>query len=179
MTNLLYRGRGPERSTHKVHAIAIAVGLLASLALVGCSGLAKNTTVASTPGSRAAMAEFVVPGHTTETAFTTRWGNPVQKVRRGAQTEFIYRDMRNASFALSQFGTSTEYVIVTFQYGMATGVRTSDEILCRGTFAPRPPNYTFDNPTRVELVGTCRADQGAGGVTDDSYVAGGKVGGVK
>ena len=125
------------------------------------------------------MADFVVPGHTTETELTTRWGNPVQKVRRGAQTEFIYRDMRNSSFALAQFGTSTEYVIVTFQYGMATGVRTSDEIPCRGTFAPRPPNYTFDNPTRVELVGTCRTLDRAGTITADSYVPGGKAAAVK
>ncbi|MEM0947578.1 MAG: hypothetical protein AAGK37_09250 [Pseudomonadota bacterium] len=140
--------------------------------------MAKNTTVASTPSARAAMAAFVTPGHTTETDLTTRWGNPVQKVRRGAQTDFIYRDMRNpaGSFALAQFGSSTSYVIVTFQYGMAIGVRTSDEILCRGTFAPRPPNYTFDNPTRVELIGACRDAVSGGSISDDSYTPKGKAG---
>lgn len=159
--------------------IADLVCLVAVLVMTGCSGVAKNTTVASTSAARAAMADFVVPGHTTDTELTTRWGNPVQKVRRGAQTEFIYRDMRNSSFALAQFGTSTDYVIVTFQYGMATDVRTSDEIACRGTFTPRPPNYTFDNPTRVELIGSCRTGEGVGTVTNDTYDQGGKAGRVK
>ena len=159
-----------------------ATCLVACLAVAGCSGVATNTTVAATPGARLAIADFVVPGHTTETAMTTRWGPPVQKVRRGAQTEFIYRDMRNrrGSLPVPHFGSSTDYVIVTFQYGLATGVRVSDDILCRGTFAPRPPNYTFDYFSRVELVGICRGrsgqgpGQGAGLVPDDAYGAGGK-----
>ena len=103
------------------------------------------------------MAYSVIPGTTNETSLITRWGQPVQKVRDGAQVEYIYRNMWNpaGSFPLPNYGDSQNYVIVTFQYGLAVGVRTSDEIDCRGTFAPRPPNYTFDNPTEVRLVGSC------------------------
>lgn len=129
---------------------------LALLCLAGCSGVAYNTTVAQSPASRLAMAMSVIPGETTERGFMTRWGAPVQKVREGGQTEFVYRDMREAEwYHLPQFGDSTAYVIVTFQYGIATGVRTSDGIACRATFPPRPPNFGLDNPTQVELVGTC------------------------
>lgn len=129
---------------------------LALLCLAGCSGVAYNTTVAQSPASRLAMAMSVIPGETTEQGFMTRWGAPVQKVREGGQTEFVYRDMREAEwYHLPQFGDSTAYVIVTFQYGIATGVRTSDGIACRATFPPRPPNFGLDNPTQVELVGTC------------------------
>lgn len=126
------------------------------LALAACGGLAWNTEVAATAESRTAMALFVVPGATTETGFATRWGNPTQKIREGGQTEFVYRDMRNLpGWYYPQFGTSHDYVIVTFQYGLATGVRTSDGIDCRGTFPPRPPGPGFDNPATVRLVGGC------------------------
>lgn len=148
------------------------------LALAACSGVALNTTVASTPASRAAMAAFVVPGTTTETDVTTRWGNPVQKVRRGAQTEFVYRDMRNppGTRPFPNFGTSSDYVIVTFQYGLAVGVRTSDGIACRGTFPPRPPNFPLDNPTRVELVGACRTGALAPGFVASDALPSGEAG---
>jgi hypothetical protein len=130
--------------------------ILALLALAGCGGLAWNTDVASTPASRLAMAMSVEPGITTETGFVTRWGHPVQKVREGGQTDFIYRNALNVEWhTLPQFGDSNDYVIVTFQYGLATGVRTSDGIACRGSFMPRPPGYGFDNPTTVRLIGTC------------------------
>ena len=150
---------------------------LALLCLAGCSGVAYNTTVAQSPASRLAMAMSVIPGETTERGFMTRWGAPVQKVREGGQTEFVYRDMSEAEwYHLPQFGDSTRYVIVTFQYGIATGVRTSDGIACRATFPPRPPNFTLDNPTQVELVGTCPLGglwPGSGdGVTDAGSGAG-------
>ncbi len=126
------------------------------LALAGCGGLAWNTDVANTPAGRLAIAMSIEPGITTETAMVTRWGHPVQKVREGAQTEFIYRNVLNPDwYTLPQFGDSSDYVIVTFQYGLATGVRTSDGIACRGSFMPRPPGYGFDNPTNVRLIGDC------------------------
>ncbi|MEM9343423.1 MAG: hypothetical protein AAGA87_10290 [Pseudomonadota bacterium] len=162
------------------------IALLLFMMLAGCSGVAYNTTVANSPAARLAMAQFVQPGVTTERQYTTRWGLPVQKVREGAQTEFIYRDMRDVIPVFPQFGSSTQYVIVTFQYGLATAVRTSDGIDCRATFTPRPPNYGFDNPTQVELVGSCplqglwgndeaiagvgtAAGARTGGITDDRY----------
>ena len=124
--------------------------------LAGCTGLAWDTEVAGTLAARNAMAESVVPGWTTETAFTTRWGKPTQKIREGGQTEFVYRDIKNPpGWLLPQFGNNQDYVIVTFQYGLATAVRTSDGIDCRGTFPPRPPSFDYDNPTTVKLVGTC------------------------
>ncbi len=127
-----------------------------ALMLAACGGVAWNTEVATTPEARTAMALFVEPGVTTETGFATRWGNPSQKVREGGQTEFIYRDMKNLpGWYYPQFGDSHNYVIVTFQYGLATGVRTSDGIDCRGTFPPRPPGPGFDNPATVRLVGRC------------------------
>lgn len=133
-----------------------AAALLLCLSLAGCSGLAWNTEVANTPAGRASMAESVIPGTTTERQLVTRWGYPTQKVREGAQTEYIYRDMRNLpGWYFPQFGDSHRYVIVTFQYGIATGVRTSDWIDCRGTFPPRPPGMVMDNPSTVRLVGSC------------------------
>jgi hypothetical protein len=126
------------------------------LALAACGGVSWNTEVASTVESRAAMALFVTPGTTTETEYATRWGNPTQKIREGGQTEFVYRDMRNPpGWYYPQFGDSHDYVIVTFQYGLATGVRTSDGIDCRGAFPPRPPGPGFDNPATVRLLGGC------------------------
>ena len=173
--------------THAARKVApMRFALPFALAVAGCSGVAYNTTVANTPAARLAMAQCVRPGETTETQYVTRWGLPVQKVREGGQTEFIYRDMRDPVFVVPQFGSSTEYVIVTFQYGLATAVRTSDGIDCRATFNPRPPNYGFDNPTQVQLAGSCPLDglwgnaeaqntasHGArgGGVTDDAYRA--------
>lgn len=132
------------------------IRLLAPLILAGCGGLAYSTTVADTPAARLAMAQSVWPGWTTETAFVARWGLPVQKIREGGETRFVYRDIRNpAKPLLPQWGNSADYVIVTFQNGLATGVATSDGIACRATFTPRPPGYGFDDPSVVGLVGEC------------------------
>lgn len=121
--------------------------------LSGCTGLAWNTTVANTPGVRIAMLDSITPGVTTETDLTTRWGRPTQKVREGAETRYIYRDMRNPAGAyVLQFGNSEAYVVVVFQYGLAVGAYSSDTEGCRATFAPRPPGHGFDNPSTVHPV---------------------------
>ena len=140
------------------------------LCLSGCTGLAWNTTVANDPGVRVAMLASVRPGVSTETDVRTRWGRPTQKVREGAEVRYIYRDMRNpeGNYAL-QFGTSDAYVVVVFQYGIATRAYSSDTEGCRGTFAPRPPGHGFDNPGTVHAV-NC----GAGfrpGTDDDAMPA--------
>ncbi len=132
--------------------------VFSAIFLTSCGGLSWNTEVAATRESRLAMASTVIPGATTETGFTTRWGNPTQKVREGGQTELVYRSMTNPpGWYAPQFGDSRNYVIVTFQYGLATGVRTSDGIDCRATFPPRPPSFGYDNPSTVRLVGGCAA----------------------
>lgn len=160
----------------------------ALLALAACSGLAYSTTVAQSPATRLAMALSVVPGETTETSFVTRWGYPVQKIRDGGRVDYVYRDIRNfRSPHLPLQGDSDSYVIVTFQYGQAVAVRTSDGVDCRAAFNPRPTEYFFDNPTVTQLAGPCAPGWGAGagsggagagtrgaGVPDDSYHAGGK-----
>ena len=162
--------------------------LAACAIFAACSGVSWNTEVAATRASRTAMALSVIPGTTTERGFATLWGNPTQKVREGGQTEFVYRSMRNPPGPyLLQFGDSQSYVIVTFQYGLAVAVRTSDGIDCRGTFPPRPPGHGFDTPSTVRLVGRCAGHHPAGnastsahpdgrpGVVEDSYAAGGKA----
>ncbi|MDJ1008903.1 MAG: hypothetical protein QNJ13_13885 [Paracoccaceae bacterium] len=126
------------------------------LALAACSETAWNTTIADTPDRRLAMAASVEVGKTTETEFITRWGAPTQRVREGGQTEFIYRNMSNpAGYIAPRFGDSASYVIVTFQYGRAVGVRTSETEGCRATFAPVPPGYGWPNPTTVHPAATC------------------------
>ena len=163
---------------------------LAGVACAGCSGIALNTKVANSPAARVEMARSVIPGSTTERELETRWGLPVQKIREGGQTAWVYRDMGFPPFlgmAIPKTGKSGRYVIVTFQYGIAVDVTTSDEIGCRATFSPRPPNYTFDNPTQVGLVGRCGDAKGDGSdeaelvpgpgsglVEEDRYVGGGK-----
>ena len=105
---------------------------------------------------RQAMIDSVIPGVTTETHLVSRWGNPTQKSREGAETRFIYRSMTNPEgYRMPQFGDSSRYVIVTFQYGLATGATSSDIEGCRATLAPRPPGPGFDNPTTVHPV-NCR-----------------------
>ena len=126
------------------------------ICLSGCGGLAWNTTVADHVSVRQAMIDSVIPGVTTETHLVSRWGNPTQKSREGAETRFIYRSMTNPEgYRMPQFGDSSRYVIVTFQYGLATGATSSDIEGCRATFAPRPPGSGFDNPTTVHPV-NCR-----------------------
>ncbi|NNF71301.1 MAG: hypothetical protein HKN02_03810, partial [Rhodobacteraceae bacterium] len=85
--------------------------------LAGCIGLSWDTTVANTAETRLALAQSVEIGRTTERGLVTRWGNPLQKVHEGGQREYIYRQMN---------GDSADYVIVTFQHGLATGVRWSE-----------------------------------------------------
>ena len=127
--------------------------VLLFVVLSACSGRAWNTTVADTAIVRASMLDSVVIGQTTDTAFVTRWGKPTQIVQEGAQEAWIYRNIANPPGAyLLNYGTSSRYVIVDFQYGIATGIRASDDVGCRGTFPPRPPSYGFDNPTTVRPV---------------------------
>lgn len=161
--------------------------ILFPLILVACSGLTYSTTVAQSPATRLAMALSVVPGETTEKSFITRWGYPVQKIRNGGRVEYVYRDIRNRRVPhLPLQGDSDSYVIVTFQYGQAVGVRTSDGVECRAAFNPRPTEYFFDNPTVTKLAGPCAPGFGgagsaaqpaslpAPGVADDGFAAGGK-----
>ena len=140
--------------------------LLFFLVLAGCSGLAWNTTVANDPNVRWAMLASVRPGITTETDLTARWGKPTQKIRRGAETRFVYRDMTTPEgYAPPQFGRSDAYVIVVFQYGIAVGAYSSETEGCRATFAPRPPGHGFDNPSTVHPV-NCPLASGGGTLPD-------------
>ncbi|MEO1239146.1 MAG: hypothetical protein AAFW64_05700 [Pseudomonadota bacterium] len=124
--------------------------------LAACSETARDTTIAATPDRRAMMAASVVPGKTTETEVITRWGAPTQRVREGGQTEFIYRSMTNPpGYYAPRFGDSANYVIVTFQYGLAVGVRTSETEGCRATFPPSPPGPGFPHLTTVHPAATC------------------------
>lgn len=128
--------------------------LMILLSLAGCGGLAWNTTAADHHASRSAMLASVEPGRTTEMRFKTRWGNPTQKIREGAQVSYIYRNMSDPpGYLLPQFGDSTSYVVVVFQYGLAVDAYSSDTEGCRATFAPRPPGAHFPNPTTVQTVG--------------------------
>lgn len=129
------------------------LALIGFLALASCGGLAWNTTVADHPQVRAAMIASVIPGRTTEKRFELQWGQPTQKMREGAQTAFIYRNMSNPpGYYAPQFGSSQAYVVVLFQYGLAVGAYSSDTEGCRATFAPRPPGPGFDNPSTVHTV---------------------------
>jgi hypothetical protein len=127
--------------------------ILISFLLTGCGGLAWNTTVADHPQVRTAMLASVQPGATTERGFAARWGNPTQKIREGAQVSFIYRNMKNPTgYYAPQFGNSGQFVVVTFQYGLAIGGYSSDTQGCRATFVPRPPGHGLDNPSTVHAV---------------------------
>lgn len=127
--------------------------LLAMLVLAACSGRAWNTTVANSAAVRTAMLSSVVIGQTTDRMFVTRWGRPTQIVREGGQESYIYRDIVDAGSRVPvQFGDSRRYVIVDFQYGIATGARSSETVGCRATFPPRPPSYVLDNPSTVRPV---------------------------
>jgi hypothetical protein len=130
--------------------------LCAACLLAACEETAWNTTIADSADRRFAMAASVVPGQTTQTEFITRWGAPTQRVREGGQTEFVYRNMANpAGYLAPRFGDSAHYVIVTFQYGRAVAVRTSETEGCRATFPPAPPGPGFAHPTTVHPAATC------------------------
>lgn len=145
------------------------IGLV--VVLSGCSGLAWNTTLADHPQVRNTMLDSVVPGQTTEAGFRARWGNPTQRVREGGQVSYVYRNMTNPpGFYFPQFGDSTAFVIVQFQYGVATTAYSSDSQGCRATFAPRPPGETFFNPTSVKPV-NCGVAPGADAGRDKGLLA--------
>ena len=159
-------------------AVCVAVG--------GCGGLAWDTRMASQPATRLAMITSVEPGLTTEPQFVVRWGNPLQKAYDGGRVDYIYR---------ARTGDQADFVIVTFEYGVAIAVRSSETEGCRSSFAPRVPGYGWDTPDIVKPVGWCadpndpydpngfwkRLTQesyapptvaGAPGVPDDTYVPG-------
>lgn len=152
--------------------------LMAGFGLTGCDGLAWNTTLADHGAVRDAMLDSVEPGRTTEMRFRSQWGSPTQTIREGAQVAFVYRNMTNPpGYRFPQFGDSTAYVVVLFQYGVAVDAYSSDTEGCRGTFAPRPPGAHFPNPSTVMPV-NCGVAPGGGappslpGVPPDSYAAG-------
>ena len=154
------------------------LGLLFTLS--ACGGIAWNTTVADSPAVRQMMVNSVVPGVTTEQGFATRWGNPTQKIREGGQTEFVYRAIIDpGSRSPIQHGDSARFVIVTFQYGIAVGARSSETEGCRATFSPRPPGAGFSTPTTVRPTSACpgvlrpgASGMGTGkGVTSDDFLA--------
>lgn len=171
--------------------------LLLLLALPACTGLAWNTDLAEHPQVREEMVASVIPGVTTEGDVKARWGLPTQRIREGAQVTYVYRSMTNPpGYYVPQFGNSADYVLIEFQYGLATDVRTPATEGCRGTFPPRPPNPGFDNPSTVYAVncgvdysnhpgaiaarpGTATALDGTGGrtatpgVPPDRYASGG------
>lgn len=134
--------------TAMIRTIAVICLLLAA----GCTGRAWNTSVADDPAVRVSIVDSVRIGVTTETAFVTRWGRPVQILREGAQTTYIYRNVAVPGEYLLRYGNSAEYVIVDFQYGVAVNVRTSDAVGCRATFPPLPSGYQLDNPSTVHPV---------------------------
>lgn len=139
--------------------------------LSGCTGLAWNTTVADHPRVRDAMLSSVVIGETTETRFRTQWGNPTQKIREGGQVAYVYRNMTNPrGYYFPQFGDSTEFVVVLFQYGVAVAAYSSETQGCRSTFAPRPPGAAWDNPTTVKPV-NCGVPSGADAGRDKGVLA--------
>ena len=137
--------------------------------LAGCGGLAWNTTVADDATVRRAMLDSLSIGTTTESQFITRWGRPTQRVREGAETRLIYRNMSNPEgYVFPQFGTSSAYVVAVFQYGHAIDGYSNDTEGCRATFAPRPPGQALDNPTTVHPV-NCRRTSALAPLTDQSF----------
>jgi len=113
--------------------------------LASCGGVAWDTTVSDTPAVRMQMVQSLRIGETTDDAYVLRWGPPLQKAREGGREEFIYRRQND----------SVRFVIVTFDHGIATGVRSTETEACRATFSPRVPGYGFDRPGVVVPVGFC------------------------
>lgn len=146
-------------------------GLVIFILCSGCGGVAWNTTVADHPQVRGAMLASVEPGQTTETRFRTQWGQPTQKIREGGQVAYVYRNMTNPpGYLLPQFGDSSAYVVVLFQYGVAVGAYSSDVEGCRATFAPRPPGAHYPNPSTVKPV-NCGVSPAAHAGRDKGLVA--------
>jgi hypothetical protein len=119
--------------------------LLALLPLAACGEIARDTRVADRAEVRRAMLDSVEIGRTTDDAFVLRWGPPHQKQREGGRTAFVYRSQLQ----------SERFVIVWFDYGIASGMASSETESCRGTFAPRIPGYGFDRIEPVHPVGWC------------------------
>jgi hypothetical protein len=115
------------------------------LLLPACGEVALSTRVADRSEVRRAMVESVEIGRTTDDAFVLRWGPPHQKSREGGREDFIYRSQRQ----------SEAFVIVSFDYGIASEVRSTETESCRGTFAPRVPGYGFDRIETVHPSGWC------------------------
>ncbi len=154
-----------------------AISLCGCLGLAACDGTAWNTTVADTHVTRLHMLSSVDIGATTETEFVTRWGQPTQKIREGARTEFIYRNMGviGPEYPM-QTGDSQNFVIVTFEHGVAIAARSNEDELCRATFAPRPPGPYFNNPSIIHPVGECSGPVRGETVPSDAFNAGGGSG---
>ncbi len=121
------------------------LAILLAFAVSACGGVAWDTTVADTPEVRMRMVESVRIGRTTDDEFVLRWGPPLQKAREGGRTDFIYRRRDD----------SAAFVIVSFDYGLAVGVRSTETEACRATFSPRVPGYGLDRPDVVTPVGFC------------------------
>jgi hypothetical protein len=119
--------------------------LLALLPLLACGEVALDTRIADQAEVRRKMVESVDIGRTTDDAFILRWGPPHQKQREGGREAFVYRSQLQ----------SERFVIVHFDYGIASGVASSETEACRGTFAPRVPGYGFDRIEPVHPVGWC------------------------
>ena len=91
---------------------------------------------------------------------------PLQKAREGGRTDFIYRRRDD----------SAAFVIVSFDYGLAVGVRSTETEACRATFSPRVPGYGLDRPDVVTPVGFCDRVPRPGVPPDDYGLAtGGKA----
>lgn len=121
------------------------VGPLLFVLLAACGGVATTTTVADRADVRRAMVDSVRFGQTTDDEFVLRWGPPHQKAKEGGRVNFIYRSPRQ----------SANFVIVTFDYGIAVDARSTETEACRATFAPRVPGYGFDRIEPVYPVGWC------------------------
>lgn len=135
--------------------------LVLPLTLAACGGVAWNTRVADTAEVRRAMVDSIRLGRTTDDDVLLLWGPPLQRAREGGRVDFIYRSQKQ----------STDFVIVTFDYGIASDVRTSETEGCRASFAPRVPGYGFDRPDIVMPVGRC-GPRTRPGVPLDSVSAG-------
>ncbi|MEM8631525.1 MAG: hypothetical protein AAGF74_09825 [Pseudomonadota bacterium] len=102
----------------KRRSLGLFAGLAGAVCVAGCGGITSNTLVAEEPAGRHAMRASVTPGLSTEGDVLLRWGRPVAKNRQGGQTEWIYQNTDRSG---------SPFVIVTFQYGIATRVQTIDE----------------------------------------------------
>ncbi|MEO0989874.1 MAG: hypothetical protein AAFX00_02875 [Pseudomonadota bacterium] len=110
----------------------VAAGAVCLLTFAaGCGGLSENTFVASSAGARAAMVASMEPGLTTEGDVQLRWGYPSAKKRQGGQVEYIYVDHTTPG---------APYVIVVFQYGLVSSVRTIGDEPCRAQLRQGPWN---------------------------------------